>query len=57
MKLTYEVFATVCGGTRTDIITCKSKKQAIAICGKLKNDPAYEMVYVQANNGTELVDD
>ena len=56
MALNWEVVVTEVGGQRTDVIPCKNKREALKVCKELEKDPKYEAVYVQANNGTEIVD-
>lgn len=57
MKLYWEVIAVEVGGKRLDIIECKDKREAKRVEAELKNSPRYEVVYKQAHNGTEIVDD
>lgn len=57
MRLFWEVIVTEVGGQRTDVIPCKNKREAVKIEAELKNNPKYEMVYKQAHNGTEIIDD
>ena len=56
MALNWEVVVTEVGGTRTDVIPCKNKREALKVCKEQEKNPKYEAVYVQANNGTEIVD-
>lgn len=57
MKLYWEVVAVEVGGKRSDIIPCKNKRDAARVEAEQKNNPKYEVVYKQAHNGTEIVDD
>lgn len=45
-----------------ELIACKDKREAIRIANKIKShqhitDYDYDAIYVQANNGTEILDD
>ena len=45
-----------------ELIACKDKRTAIRIANKIKehkyqSDYDYDAIYVQANNGTEMLDD
>ena len=56
-KLYWEVAATVIGGSRTDIIPCRGQKSAEKAAAKAYATGIYEMVYIQAHGGGEIVID
>lgn len=61
MKLNYEVICIEKGNdgrnrTYPEIVPCKNKRECVKRYNELKSNPAFEVVYMQANNGTEIVD-
>ena len=56
-KLYWEVAATVTGGSNTDIIPCRGRKSAEKAAAKAFNTGIYEMVYIQAHDGSEIIID
>ena len=61
MKLNYEVICREKGGngynkTHPEIVPCKSKRGAVKKYNELKSNPVFEAVYIQANNGEEIID-
>lgn len=60
-KLSYELVCREkgCNGynkTFPEITPCNSKKEATKKYNELKNNPLFEAVYIQVNNGDEIID-